>query len=182
MAVLTLSIVISLFQTQILVNAVNVTNSSSTNSTDAFSTFENNDYHFEIQYPENWTRQVTGLVAHQFIRLYTTNPPAEFTVWARNMGKNFTLADYAKGVKEISNSTIDVVVPGKMITTGSGLKAFQQTYYDYSKNTNVKDMDTVIIDEKNGIGYMLIYKTEPSDFDINLPVIKKMIDSFLVIR
>lgn len=42
-----------------------------------------------------------------------------------------------------------------VITIGSGLKAFQQTYYDYPQNSNVKDMDTVIIDGKSGIEYML---------------------------
>jgi hypothetical protein len=51
-----------------------------------------------------------------------------------------------------------VVAPGKIITTGSGLKAFQQTYYDYSQNSNVIDMNTVIIDGKSGIEYMLTYR------------------------
>jgi hypothetical protein len=45
--------------------------------------------------------------------------------------------------------------PVPVITIGSGLKAFQQTYYDYPQNSNVKDMDTVIIDGKSGIEYML---------------------------
>lgn len=73
-----------------------------------------------------------------------------------------------------------MVAPGKIITTDSGLKAFQQTYYDYSQNSNVKDMDTVIIDGKSGIEYMLTYRAEPVDFDANLPIVKKMIDSFQV--
>jgi predicted phage-related endonuclease len=82
-------------------------------------------------------------------------------------------------IKVVTNSTIDVVAPDRIITTGNGLKAFQQTYYDYSSNFNVKDMDTVIIGEKTGIEYKLTYRTEPVDF-ANLPIIKKIIDSFQI--
>ena len=168
-------------------NAVSTNTNSSSNSTNSTKnlsenscssvrqTCENKDFHFKISYPTNWTWQTSGLVAHLFIQLHTSNPQAEFAVWARNTGKNFTLAEYAKGAN--SNSTIDVVAPGKIITTGCGLKAFQQTYYDYSQNSNVKYMDTVIIDGKSGIP---TYRAEPVDFDANLPIVKKMIGSFQV--
>jgi hypothetical protein len=158
-------------------NAVNTNSSSNfTDSTNAFSVFENKDFHFKMSYPTNWTYQTTGLVAHKFMHLEAPDPQAKVDVWVHN-GRKSTLADYAKGG---GNSTLDATGPGKIITTGSGLKAFQQTYYDYSQNSNVKEMDTVFIDGKDGIEYLLTYRTEPVDFDANLPIVKKMIDSFQV--
>ena len=82
-----------LIPTPVLVTAGANASSNSTNSTNAFSAFENKDFHFKMSYPTNWTWQTTGLVAHLFMRLHTSNPQAEIAVWARNTGKSFTLAD-----------------------------------------------------------------------------------------
>jgi hypothetical protein len=41
---------------------------------------------------------------------------------------------------------------------------------------NVKDLDMAII--RNGMLYLLEYRTEPVNFDRNLPIAKQMINQF----
>ncbi|MGA7898696.1 MAG: hypothetical protein WCA39_07505, partial [Nitrososphaeraceae archaeon] len=38
-----------------------------------FSTYQNKDFHFKIQYPPKLTKEETSLQSHQIVRFYNTN-------------------------------------------------------------------------------------------------------------
>jgi len=108
-----------------------------------FATYQNKDFHFKIQYPAKWTKEETSLQSNQIVRFYNTYKSlAGFSVVTYQTPANYTLANYAKAPY---NASVQILTPGKMITTGNGINAYQIMYYDNGSGYNVKDMDIKIL-------------------------------------
>ena len=81
--------------------------------------------------------------SNQIVRFYNTYKSlAGFSVVTYQTPANYTLADYAKAPY---NASVQILTPGKMITTGNGINAYQVMYYDNGSGYNVKDMDIKIL-------------------------------------
>jgi len=64
--------------------------------------------------------------------------------------------------------------------TLSGLRAWQEIYYDYANNKSMKAL--VVMTVKGGEEYQLMFITQPGYFNKYLPIAEKMIKSFQITK
>jgi hypothetical protein len=120
-------------------------------------------------------KQEVNLFPHQVVRFFHPQSLSAFLVVVHHAPMNYTSATFAEKLSRSKNPLMQVInsTITKVVADG---KASQVVYYDYSRNANIKTLDTAIV--KNGQIYVLEYRTDPGKYFHYLPIAQKMIDSF----
>lgn len=142
---------------------------------------------YSIDYPSNWTKdsaplgKYTALDTTAMVEFSEGQNSSAFVVVTMNVIGNRLLTDYAneeiEGLKTIEGFKLDNSTQTKM--GGNTAQQITYTTSEIKDGVLVGDSKTMeIITIKDGTAHHLVYKANLDDFERNLPLVEKMINSF----
>ena len=143
------------------------------------------DWGFEINYPDNWTERDSlrreGMLSFAItapIEDKSGGPAASFFVLAFNPepGQVFDVV-MENSIKQLQTAGILISSSKKTI---AGYPAFELVYLDMPENAENKQLHYFIA--KGDTWYQLLYKAKQDKFDQYLPEVEKMIESFRITK
>jgi len=175
--------------TQNMNNVSAPTSPTSTNST--YLTYNDNDLGFRIQYPSDWTIDKADSQYSTVVSFDSRDKDASVKIRIFPKGDYKSIKEYGdKNFKESDDSML-LGYYRNSSTLLSGKPAFRAIYlttynpslfenaFGYQSSTSKAMFTATMVPEKKSI-YAVAYFSNPTDFDNNLPVIEKMIDSFKI--
>ena len=164
-------------------------NSSPLNST--YSTYDDKDLGFTIQYPSDWTIDKTNSQHSTVASFDSPQKDASVNIRIFPKGDFKSIKEYGdKNFKESEDQTLlgyyrnsSTLLSGKPAFRAIYLTTYKPSLFEnafgYQSSTSKAMFTATMVPEKKSI-YALVYFSNPTNFDNNLPVIEKMIDSFKI--
>jgi eukaryotic-like serine/threonine-protein kinase len=144
-----------------------------------FLTYENSSFGIKMSYPKDWHRTdfnpggngtIAEIVGPESTRASSVN------VFIYHLSGSFSFLD-------LVNKTIGQIVGAQMspITTihpRNGTTAYQVNYQISTVHNTFEKLQTFAM--KDGLIYVITYTATPDKYSVNLPSVKKMIDSLVL--
>ena len=142
-----------------------------------FLFYENPDYNIKIQYPiSNWTKNEDFCYSNS---IFVSNTKCYNDYFCATKWQQYSRWDCdvhkIRWATKNSKRWYQSLTP---YTTLSGLRAWQEIYYDYTSGKSMKGL--VALTQKNGEEYQLIFMAQPGEFNRYLPDAQQMIKSFQI--
>jgi PsbP-like protein len=155
-------------------------------TTSNFLTYLNTAYGIKIQYPSDWTASQTGLRDYTNIVAFysplenlTTIIPEYLLLSRTHYSTNVTLNDYSKLVNATLHQPGIRIVESKPISVAGGNPAHRVVFMPPAVNVPFKPEIMLVWTAKGNNIYTLSFNGDASKYSQYLPIIQKMIDSFL---
>jgi eukaryotic-like serine/threonine-protein kinase len=142
-----------------------------------FLTYENSSFGIKMLYPQDWHRTDFAVNAGgngTIAEIVGPEPPAPYVnIFVYHSSGSFSLPN-------LINSTLNEIQAVHMSpVTGMQLKngttAYQANYQISTVHNTFEKLQTFTM--KNGLIYVITYTATPDKYSLNLPSVKKMIDS-----
>ena len=149
-------------------------------------TYINSTYGIKLQYPSNWDKQENGTKQDTQTDVVSFSPPASnsnasLDVSTDNGVKGESITEYSSGsLSDLKQSFKNFKLIESTNTVLAGLPAFRLIFTSENENTITRDMEIGTI--KGDTAYLLTYEGGVSEYDKNLPIAQKMIDSFQITK
>jgi hypothetical protein len=166
------------------------------NGTDGggMSVYQNTTYGIKMQYPSGWqvaqfnnsaanpTKLVVGFLSPIGVQRATDRIPENILVAVENLSsRNMGLAPYtALQLSLLSEGTQGFNLVESLPTTIANNSAHQIVYTETLEQLKLKKMQVWTV--KDGMAYLIIYAADEADYPSQLPTVKKMLDSFEIIK
>jgi hypothetical protein len=159
-------------------------NTSSMTTPQKFLVYKNNTYGVTIEYPASWSPS-PGEENDSSLNLATFSPSnndySSVTVdlFVDNVHSNESLNHLVSDIiSDDKSSLTNFKLESNLNVSLAKLPAYKLTYTYIYKGQNFKELETgTIVGNKV---YYIQYNTIPTQFDTNLPMAQKMIDSFKI--
>jgi hypothetical protein len=170
--------------------------SATANGTDGggMLVYQNTTYGIKMQYPSGWevtdfnnsaaapVKFVVGLLSPIGVQRATDRIPENVLVGIENLSsRNMGLAPYITlQLSLLSEGTQGFDLVESVPTTIANNPAHQIVYTETLDQLKLKKMQVWTI--KDGIAYLIIYAADEPDYSNQLPTVRKMLDSFGIIK
>jgi PsbP-like protein len=152
-----------------------------------FTMYEDPNLGIKIQYPLNWTIERHGIDSTNVMFL-APGSPLKYAekLFIDILDENRSLTDVADDVINFDKYKNDAITDYHNIesipTVVNNMPAYKivDTYNSKDKFGNVKSMDVYVL--KRTTMYELLFTSEPEKFDLLLPTVQKMINSFQITK
>lgn len=164
-------------------------NESEISDVDSFLSYNNSEYGLRMNYPSDWSYQeVQALTDAAIIPIVNMFPPISddpnavsfLEIGIEDLETPFSIDEYSRSVINGYRETrlnFDLV-SSSTDNTLSGLPAYQIVFTDSANGTDRKLMEVGALDSDNNRVYYLLFNTEESRYDLFVPALESMIDSF----
>jgi hypothetical protein len=156
---------------------------------DSFLPYNNSEYGIGMNYPSDWSYQgVQAPTDATIIPIVNMFPPISddpnavtfLQIGIEELESPFSIDEYSRsiinGYRE-SRLNFDLV-SSNIGNTLSGLPTYEIVFTDSANGTDRKLMEIGALDNDNNRIYYLLFNTEESRYDLFVPVLERMIDSF----
>jgi hypothetical protein len=156
---------------------------------DSFLPYNNSEYGIGMNYPSDWSYQeVQAPTDTTIIPIVNMFPPISddpnavtfLQIGIEELESPFLIDEYSRsiinGYRE-SRLNFDLV-SSNIGNTLSGLPTYEIVFTDSANGTDRKLMEVGALDSDNKRIYYLLFNTEESRYDLFVPVLERMIDSF----
>jgi PsbP-like protein len=171
---------------------------------ESFLTYINKDFGVSMQYPIDWTKTEDNLQNNYIVMFespvntgkFNFTDPTTVSTPEANIGISVFPEEENKTFSEFTNDTITSWKQDKSIKVinysdnyqADKRPALKITYYLFGQqnifglggSTTQKALAVFVLDPDKDISYLIKYLSQPSKYDVYLPVAQKMIDSFKV--
>jgi len=163
---------------------------SGTTDTGSFLPYNNSEYGIRLNYPSDWSYQeeVQASTNATVIPIVNMFPPISddpnavtfLEIGVEELQNPFTIDEYSRsvinGYRE-SRQNFDLV-SSNTDGTLSGLPAYEIVFTDSANGTDRRTMEVGALDSNNNRVYYLLFNTEESRYDLFVPSLESIIDSF----
>lgn len=156
---------------------------------DSFLPYNNSEYGIRMNYPSDWSYQeVQAPTDATIIPIVNMFPPISddpnavtfLQIGIEELETPFLIDEYSRsiinGYRE-SRLNFDLV-SSNTDNTLSGLPTYEIVFTDSANGTDRKLMEVGALDSDNNRVYYLLFNTEESRYDLFVPALESMIDSF----
>ena len=156
---------------------------------DSFLPYNNSEYGIRMNYPSDWSYQeVQAPTDATIIPIVNMFPPISddpnavtfLQIGIEELETPFSIDEYSRsiinGYRE-SRLNFDLV-SSNTGNTLSGLPTYEIVFTDSANGTDRKLMEVGALDSDNNKVYYLLFNTEESRYDLFVPALESMIDSF----
>ena len=151
-----------------------------------FSLYENSTQGFQVDYPESWSKQnrddffATGVVFFAPLENDGDQFKERVSVLVENLSGEVSLAEYTdESLAEIKKLSDPNVGEAQAVNLGED-EGREVIYAGEENGTPVRRMQAWSV--KNNKAYVITYTAKPDSYDIYLPEVKKMIESFTTVE
>ena len=147
--------------------------------------YQNDARGFKINYPAEWSQlNRDDFIATGVMFLSTQEDDRDFqervSVLVENLVPNTTLAKYtAESLAEIKKLSDPSLENSQIITMGNH-EGRQVVYQGEENGYSVQRMQTWLV--KDNLAYVITYTAAPDQYDVYLPAVKEMIESFEILQ
>jgi hypothetical protein len=162
---------------------------SDTAAIDSYLTYNNSEYGIRMNYPSDWSYQEaqapTNAAIFPIVRMFPpiSDDPNAVTfleIGIEDLGNPFSIDEYSRSTINAyreSRQNFDLVSSNTEDTL-SGLPAYELVFTDSANGTDRKLMEVGALDSDNNRVYYLLFNTEESRYDLFVPALESIIDSF----
>jgi hypothetical protein len=156
---------------------------------DSFLSYNNSEYGIRVNYPSGWSYQEvqtpTDATIIPILRMFPPisddpNAVSFLEIGIEELQSPFSIDEYSRsiinGYRE-SRQNFDLV-SSNTDNTLSGLPAYEIVFTDSANGTDRQLMEIGALDSVNSRVYYLLFNTEESRYDLFVPALERMIDSF----
>jgi hypothetical protein len=159
-------------------------NTSSMTASQKFIVYQNNTYGVTIEYPAGWSPS-PGESNDSSVNIVTLSPTnndytsATVDLFVDNVNSNKSLNQLVSDIISDDKSNLtNFKLESNLNASLAKLPAYKLMYTYIDRGQNFKELETgTIVGNKI---YYIQYYNSPAQFDTNLPVVQKMIDSFKI--
>lgn len=156
---------------------------------DSYLTYNNSEYGIRMNYPSDWSYQEaqapTDAAIFPIVRMFPpiSDDPNAVTfleIGIEDLGNPFSIDEYSRSTINAyreSRQNFDLVSSNTEDTL-SGLPAYELVFTDSANGTDRKLMEVGALDSDNNRVYYLLFNTEESRYDLFVPALESIIDSF----
>jgi hypothetical protein len=158
------------------------------------SLYQNTTYGIKMQYPSGWqvagfnnsaanpTKLVVGFLSPIGVQSATDRIPENVLVAVDNLSSsNMALAPYTTlQLSMLSEGIQGFDLVESLPTTLANMSAHQIVYTEPLEQLKLKKMQVWTV--KDGMAYLIIYAADEADYPSQLPTVKRMLDSFEIIK
>jgi hypothetical protein len=162
---------------------------SEIDDTNSFLSYNNSEYGIRMNYPSDWSYQdVQPPTNTAVIPIVNMFPPISedpnavtfLEIGIENLENPFSINEYSRSViNGYRESRLNFnLVSSNTDSTLSGLPAYEIVFTDSANGTERKFMEVGAIDSSTNRVYYLFFNTEESRYDLFVPTLESMIESF----
>jgi hypothetical protein len=156
---------------------------------DSYLTYNNSEYGIIMNYPSDWSYQEaqapTNAAIFPIVSMFPpiSDDPNAVTfleIGIEDLGNPFSIDEYSRSTINAyreSRQNFDLVSSNTEDTL-SGLPAYGLVFTDSANGTDRKLMEVGALDSDNNRVYYLLFNTEESRYDLFVPALESIIDSF----
>ena len=156
---------------------------------DSYLTYNNSEYGIGMNYPSDWSYQEaqapTNAAIFPIVRMFPpiSDDPNAVTfleIGIEDLGNPFSINEYSRSTINAyreSRQNFDLVSSNTEDTL-SGLPAYELVFTDSANETDRKLIEVGALDSDNNRVYYLLFNTEESRYDLFVPALESVIDSF----
>ena len=148
----------------------------------SFLIYENPAYEFKLKYPANWhkTEEEGKDIIASFAPEQYKRAPRLFLQVESQESQNITLNELVtkkfNHLAKIFDDGVRIVEQGNMILPIGNKSAYRVVYEFKLSQIEYEKMEIWMV--KDDLSYTINYIAEKTDYDNNLPIVRKMVDSF----
>lgn len=156
---------------------------------DSYLPYNNSEYRIRMNYPSDWSYQEeqapTDAAIFPIVRMFPPisddpNAVSFLEIGIEELESPFSIDEYLRstinGYRE-SRQNFALVSSNTEVTL-SGLPAYELVFTDSANGTDRKLMEVGALDSDNNRVYYLLFNTEESRYDLFVPALESIIDSF----
>jgi PsbP-like protein len=152
-----------------------------------FITYNNPNLGIKIQYPFDWTNEETDFGWAKYVLFLAPNSPIKYAeklfidVLDENRSSLSDIVNDEISFEKYKNDAIanyQIIESTPIVVNNIPAYKIVNTYTDPDKFGNVKTMEILVL--KGNKLYELQFTSEPEKYDILLPTVQRMIDSFQI--
>ncbi len=156
---------------------------------DSYLPYNNSEYGIRMNYPSDWSYQEaqppTDVAIFPIVRMFPpiSDDPNAVTfleIGIEDLGNPFSIDEYSRSTINAyreSRQNFDLVSSNTEDTL-SGLPAYELVFTDSANGTDRKLIEVGALDSDNNRVYYLLFNTEESRYDLFVPALESIIDSF----
>ena len=164
-------------------------NESEISDIGSFLLYNNSEYGIRLNYPSDWSYQeLQGLTNATIFPIVNMFPPISddpnavsfLEIGREDLENPFSIDEYSRNViNEYRESMPNFdLISTNTDNTLSGLPAYEIVFTDLVNGTNRKFMEVGALDSNSNRVYYLFFSTEESRYDLFVPALESIIDSF----
>jgi hypothetical protein len=155
------------------------------NLTEHFLTYQNSTYGIKIQYPIDWLEQLPENASSPIIRSLQSPAGNILSIWRPIFSPNMTLVEYTNLIILIQANVQKKHYVNSTVTSVAGNPAYQSEFtsdiiLNDGRTIGIKEM--YITTKKGNEVYEMRYTATQEKFAVDLPVVQKMIGSFVITK